>query len=370
MRVASIPATHVYVRHLDDPDGATVDRVADPSGDDHRTPCFLDPAWWRRHATGYGIDVLHVHFGFEFQDAARLEDLCAAAHRVGIGIVHTVHDLRNPNHARPELHDRGLDVWLEHADELVTLTPWAAEQVIARCGRRPRVSPHPHVVPLEELARRAQEPPRQHAERVRVALHLKSLRPNTSGARALAATIAAVDDLPRDVRLRVDLHGDVADPTSASYDAEVVALAWDAAARSDARVDLHLHPYLSDDELWELIAGAEVFVLPYRFGTHSGLLEACRDLGTAVVAPAAGGYGAQGAQHLFTVGADGEIDAASLQRAVRAASVAPRPRPVPVVERRRQRVASAALHREVYADAAGAAAAAVTAAAARHRAAG
>lgn len=31
-------------------------------------------------------------------------------------------------------------------------------------------------------------------------------------------------------------------------------------------------------------------VLPYRFGTHSGYLEACRDVGTAVVAPAVGCY--------------------------------------------------------------------------------
>ena len=31
-----------------------------------------------------------------------------------------------------------------------------------------------------------------------------------------------------------------------------------------------------------------------KFGTHSGLLEACRDLGTAVVAPACGAYGDQG----------------------------------------------------------------------------
>ena len=35
-------------------------------------------------------------------------------------------------------------------------------------------------------------------------------------------------------------------------------------------------------------------VLPYRFGTHSGWLEACRDLGTTVVAPDCGYYADQG----------------------------------------------------------------------------
>ena len=33
-----------------------------------------------------------------------------------------------------------------------------------------------------------------------------------------------------------------------------------------------------------------VSVLPYRFGTHSGWLEACFDLGTAVIAPSCGFY--------------------------------------------------------------------------------
>jgi hypothetical protein len=39
-------------------------------------------------------------------------------------------------------------------------------------------------------------------------------------------------------------------------------------------------------------------VLPYRWGTHSGLLEAAHDLGTPVLAPAVGSYAAQGARTL------------------------------------------------------------------------
>ena len=50
-------------------------------------------------------------------------------------------------------------------------------------------------------------------------------------------------------------------------------------------------------------------VLPYRWGTHSGLLEAAHDLGTPTLAPAFGGYADQGA-HV--------VDAADL-----AGSVAP-----------------------------------------------
>ena len=44
----------------------------------------------------------------------------------------------------------------------------------------------------------------------------------------------------------------------------------------------------------DYLASLDVSVLPYRFGTHSGWLEACRDLGTAVVAPTCGYYADQG----------------------------------------------------------------------------
>ncbi|MGN6613238.1 MAG: PaaI family thioesterase, partial [Angustibacter sp.] len=58
-------------------------------------------------------------------------------------------------------------------------------------------------------------------------------------------------------------------------------------------VDLHVHDYFTDEELWAYLQGLDVSVLPYRFGTHSGWLEACHDLGTWVVAPDCGFYAEQ-----------------------------------------------------------------------------
>jgi hypothetical protein len=58
-------------------------------------------------------------------------------------------------------------------------------------------------------------------------------------------------------------------------------------------VELVEHDYFSDDELWEYLSGLDVSVLPYRFGTHSGWLEACHDLGTTVIAPDCGFYDEQ-----------------------------------------------------------------------------
>jgi beta-1,4-mannosyltransferase len=348
VRIASVPAGHVYVRHLDRVHASTVTRLTDPSGDDRRTPCFLDPAWWEHAPAAAAVDVLHVHFGFEYYDAAQLAAVCAAAHRRGVGVVHTCHDLRNPNHATADLHDRNLAVWMRHADEVVTLTPWARRVIERRYHRTLTVLPHPHVVPLDELTRRESLPRRRHADRVRIGLHFKSLRPNMFRGELLSAAVQVLEQEPADVRLRVDLHADVADPQGRCHDAELVRLAWDAAARSDSRVDLHVHHYLSEHELWDLIAGLEVFVLPYRFGTHSGLLEACRDLGTTVVAPDVGGYADQGAQHTFRVDRHGQLDAASFVAAVRAAVAAPRPAPVPVAVRRDQRDRLAHDHLVVY----------------------
>jgi beta-1,4-mannosyltransferase len=356
LRVASVPATHVYVRHLAPPpdagpgigdDRIRVERVADPSGDDLRTPCFLDPSWWRTEAAAAHLDVLHVHFGFEYYDPAQLAAVCDEAHARGVAVVYTCHDLRNPNHPTPELHEAGLAVWLAHADEVVTLTPWAARQLAERWGRAATVLPHPHVVPLAELERRARVPRRRHADRYRIGLHLKSLRPNFFHLEAVAGALAAIEPLDG-VQLEVRVHHDVLDPQRKVHTPELLALLLDAASDAASRLDLLIHHYLSDDQLWDAIAGVDALVLPYRFGTHSGLLEACRDLGTAVIASSVGGYGDQGAPHRFDVRDDGSFDTGAFVDAVRAAVADGRPDPVPVAERVRQRRELADRHVEVY----------------------
>lgn len=78
LRVASIPATHVYVQRLEHP---RVRRIQDPSGDDLRTPCLLDPVWVDEHAAGF--DVFHVHFGVEFYEPERIETLADVLDRHG-----------------------------------------------------------------------------------------------------------------------------------------------------------------------------------------------------------------------------------------------------------------------------------------------
>jgi hypothetical protein len=154
IRVASVPAGHVYVRHLADPSGGDgVVRLDDPvpPGPDVPAgqwwpPAMLSPGWVLDHHQEF--DVFHVQFGFDAQDAGRLGALVDALRAVRKPLVYTVHDLRNPHHSDSQAHDAHLDVLIPHADGLVTLTAGAAAQVAARWGRRPTVLPHPHVVEL------------------------------------------------------------------------------------------------------------------------------------------------------------------------------------------------------------------------------
>ena len=88
-------------------------------------------------------------------------------------------------------------------------------------------------------------------------------------------------------------------------------------------------------------------VLPYRFGTHSGWLEACRDLGTTVVAPDCGYFADQGPVLTYAMGED-RFDADSLRRrAAHGRAATRRPRRTST-RARRQRDEVAAAHLDLY----------------------
>ncbi|WP_324792659.1 glycosyltransferase [Streptomyces cyaneofuscatus] len=158
IRVASVPANHVYVRHLSPPEGDRVTRLDDPrpngapSGSQQWwPPVMLDPGWVDEHADAF--DVFHLHFGFDAQTPAALQELLAALRRNGKPLVYTVHDLVNPHHVDEGEHQAQLDVLIPGADRLITLTPGAAQEIAARWGRTATVLPHPHVVEPEGLVR-------------------------------------------------------------------------------------------------------------------------------------------------------------------------------------------------------------------------
>jgi glycosyltransferase involved in cell wall biosynthesis len=345
LRVASVPSAHVYVQHLDDPAGeAGVVRLADPVPPGQRPgtgrwwpPVMLSPSWVREHSRDF--DVFHVHFGFDALGAGQLRELVRTLRCRGKPLVYTVHDLRNPHHEDRHAHDGHLDVLVPEADALVTLTAGAAGEIESRWGRRAVVLPHPHVVPLRRIS-----PREQAADGFVVGVHAKSVRPSMDPVPVIQVLAEVVRGLPGGL-LRVDIHHDVFDSAGLRHDRAIVGYLRAAAGKGE--IDLRVHDCFSDAELWAYLESIDVSVLPYRFGTHSGWLEACYDLGTAVVAPSCGYIAEQ--RPCLRYGHDERgLDARSLQEAVLEA-YRRRPRwQAAAGERRQERTAIAAAHRRVY----------------------
>ncbi|EXF25667.1 hypothetical protein BG28_11300 [Nesterenkonia sp. AN1] len=371
IRVASVPASHVYIRHLGHPPEpeleaalgaahappAPVHRLPDPPSprDDPPTgapwwpPAMLDAAWIKAHE----FDLMHIHFGFDAQTPEQLHEVFDALDARGRPLVYTAHDLWNPHQEDPTLHDSQLEVLFARAREVITLSEQAAAEIWRRWGVKAQVIPHPHVVDLDLISGYT-EKPRRRTDEFRLGIHLKSLRANMVGVEVLAAAIQALREIPRAV-LQVDLHRDVFEASGARHDAELVG--W--LQRQDPElVEMKVHDFYTDAELFDYLSGLHASLLPYRFGTHSGWMEAAHDLGTTVIAPDVGCYHSQGADFLYRWQSGG-LDAPSLHRAVHAAaesstadSETAKPWLAPAARlhwRREQRRAIAAAHAEVYA---------------------
>lgn len=346
--VASVPAGHVYVRHIaaEEPDGVV--RLDDPDPDSPQRsaterwwpPVMLDPTWIEHH----DFDVFHVQFGFDAWAPEDLRRVVETVHARGRAFVYTAHDLRNPHHAERGQHDAQLAVLMEHADAVLTLTPGAAEEIARRWGREATVLPHPHVVDFATMTSTAEERRSRPRGPFRVGVHVKSLRASMDPLAVLPTLVEVVRDIG-DAVLQVNGHRDVLEPGGAREDRALADFLTSAATAGD--LELHVHDFLADAELWEYLASLDVSVLPYRFGTHSGWLEACRDLGTTVAAPTCGYFADQGPVHGFRLDEQG-FDQGSLVQAVRDAYDAGPVAAVTVAERRRQRRSVAAAHRALY----------------------
>lgn len=319
--VASVPASHPYVRHLSHTTRTDdVVRLPDPIPADGQKiagawwpPVMLDPAWIDAHADEF--DLLHLHFGFDALSTDTLAEVVDALRRHDKPLVFTVHDLHNPHQVDVTAHDRQLDVLIPAAARLITLTPGAAAQIERRWGRRAEVIPHPHIVPLTDLPSSRDRTPT-----TTVGLHLKSLRANMGAPAALDALSTVARRSPA-VRVVVDVHHDVLDPSSRNHSPAVVETL--ARLVSEGAIETHVHDFYTDAELFAYLRSLDVSVLAYRFGTHSGWLEACADLGTTVVAADCGFYEQQHPCETFQVTSDG-IDVDSLVEAIDAACASER----------------------------------------------
>ena len=323
VRVATIPDDHPYLDAVLPPDVVRV-RFAEPDSGWAPSP-LLTPGVARQALSD--LDLVHVHFGYESLTKPDLRRWLTLVRDADVALVVTVHDLRNPHLRDPAPHLAHLDALLEAADEVITLTPGAAAEIWRLWQREATVLAHPSLLQDQTLPMSSSDSASV------VGIHLKSLRANVAEPGRLIA--AAAEGAHRaGAVLRVDLHPDQHDPDGTIEQ---------ACARSG--VELRVHDRFTDEELLAYLAGLSVSVLPYRFGTHSGWLELCRDLGTAVVVPDCGYYAEQWPEMWeFVHNEDVGLDADSLSAAVEAAVRAPRPAPAD----RRVRAAEVAHNRRAH----------------------
>jgi hypothetical protein len=270
--------------------------------------------------------VLHVHSGYRFLDERSMECWTETVRRLGIPLVVTVHQLRDPEQRTRARQDPHTAALLSTAELVLTLTPGAAEEIVGRFGRTPIVVAHPSLaVPDPELG----------AERGLVGVRL-------------GPTSWAMPDPPAIVRAALSGAVSGGGRLRVLVDAgAAVFLDEGVRALADAG-DLEL--VVHDGDLPRQLQQLHVAVLPERCGTHSRDLEICRDVGTRVVAPGCGWFADQWSE-VVTYGYDEErgLDAVSLTAAVAAALTRPMPRPADRAWRGEQRAAVQRVHGEVYA---------------------
>ena len=353
LRVLPIPSAHAYplsVRprtldgfpisgptwHLDDPpvEGA-------PPGVWWPPPA-LDARWVDAH---HGeVDLVHLHFGFDAASPADLTAWCDALDRHGIPLVLTVHDLVNPHFRDQGEHRARLDVLVPRAATVITLTPGTAADIRERWGRDAVVLPHPHVAPIDLVG----VPPTRPADSFVVGMHLKSLRANVLAGPVVDAVVAALPGLPGAV-LRVHLHREVMEEDHPRHDPRLVAHLQ--ALHDAGRVDLVVHDPHTDAQLWDYLRSLDLSVLLYAFGTHSGWLEACHDLGTPVLAPTSGRWTEQQPTLTYDWAPDGSVDVGQVAAALTEAYAGRPTRAADRASREQQQAQVADAHERIYREA-------------------
>ena len=220
-----------------------------------------------------------------------------ALREAGIPLVLTLHDLVNPHFTDQRDHLARLDVLVPAADALITLTAGAASEIEQRWGRSAEVLAHPHVAPLELVGaapagrRTTTRVPSSSASTSRACAPTSSpsrscascrRRWRPSRTRSSSSTSTVTCSTPR-------TRATTASCSSRSPTSTAGAV---CASRCTSVAPTH--------ELWEHLRGLDLAVLPYAFGTHSGWVEACHDLGTTVLAPRTGHWVEQ--QPMLTFG--------------------------------------------------------------------
>lgn len=289
LRVAHLPARTPYARKLIDDEFTIINGSRAASGE--VIPDALSVEWILEHRPLDWVDVLHLHH-LEFEDEAALERLLTACEDAKVKVVHTVHDLAAMFGRTEDLHRK---IRLVHGAGagLVCLTEGAAADLADVLGEdaKPRVAPHGFVVEPDTIAS-LDRPADANGPRY---LMYGALRPN----RDYLSTIVnwSLQSHPSSTRLHLLMRG--LSPAHIA-DAGQHAMELVQAVAADPRIEVTMRGYPTDTEIVAAGAAADILVLPYLWGTHSGQLELAFDLGLLPLVSDVGHLREQHAAHRDT----------------------------------------------------------------------
>jgi hypothetical protein len=287
--VAALPGRGLYVRHLGHPEG--VDGVHRPTvampGSAPRQPASFEAAWLAEHLDE--MQIVHVH---GLSPRLGPEQVTAAAG------------------ADEEAYSAQLDALIPQADEVITITDSAREEISRRWSVDASVLPHPHVVDFVRMRRARSESRRGPFV---LGAHLGSLRLPGDPVAVVEALAQAAADLPQ-VRLEVHVHDHLLDSDSTRYNP--VTIREIERIVSKAGGSLRAHRPMTDAQLWDHLFSLDASFVPPLHGSHSIWPEACFDLGTQALLPADSHAAAQRPGISYTADGTGVPNIDSLRTAI------------------------------------------------------
>lgn len=291
LRILHLPLNTAYVRKLSLPGSFTLQNGhALPDGE--LLPELLTFDWLCKHAKQDDVwsafDVLHIHFGYEFEPRARVEEALALCKSHGRAIVFTCHDVTSVHGTAQDVYSDWLALLCRASDAVLTLT-FAAQRALSAllgAGAPPiLVASHGYIRPPEA----APFPPERGPSAPPLLTLFGAPRANRSLEEILPPLRRRLLETGK-ARLRLLLR-DVLWVKREAQNEEWAQRCAELAG--DTGVEVIRRTYYDDEELARLLGGGDALLLPYTSGNHSGQMELALDLGLVPVATDVGFLRAQ-----------------------------------------------------------------------------
>ncbi|OJI09370.1 MAG: hypothetical protein COV08_01305, partial [Candidatus Vogelbacteria bacterium CG10_big_fil_rev_8_21_14_0_10_49_38] len=211
------------------------------------------------------FDVVHIHYGFEFEDIKTVETALDLVRSHRKPVVFTCHELQSVHGIPDDQYQQYISLILKHADAVITLTDVARRELTSTWRVTDTV-----VIPHGFVTQPQCKDPSPDA--VPEVLFFGTLRPNrdvvTTFVNAVFGTMDqyhiswvtrpfTANQLDESARLRLAL----------------------SLAAGNPRVRIELVLPLTDDEVSNRMRCADILALPYNWAGHSGQLELAYDCG-------------------------------------------------------------------------------------------